>query len=114
MKFVRGDSLSFKFLISLKEGEEIQIEDIEELYVTCRQYPNSKAPILFQKELKDVKIENGYCHVVFEPKDTENLEYGLYYFDTEITLKNGYRKTRLYTFTLTEETTIHGGEAIGK
>ena len=55
----------------------------------------------------DITFENGYINCTFLPQDTQNLPYGKYYFDIEITLKNGYRKSKLYNFTITEETNIH-------
>ena len=110
MDFVRGDTFSFKFKITTSGGGNITINDIDTLFITCREYPNESSPIIFQKTKTDVTIDNNYCHVVFEPEDTEKLDLGMYYFDVEITLPSGYRKSKLYTFTLTPETTIHGCE----
>lgn len=110
--FVRGDTFAFKFLIKTEESP-INTNDIDTLYITCKKGTDNISETIFQKNLEDVTIENGYCHVVFEPKDTQKLNYGRYYFDIEITLKSGYRKTKLYTFTLTEETTLHGGNDNG-
>ena len=108
MEFVRGDSFPFKTLVTYLNGNPIKREDISTLFVTCRQYANINYPILFQKELDDVEIDkDGYCHIVFEPADTEGLDYGKYFFDIEITLNSGYRKSKLYEFELTKETTIH-------
>lgn len=108
MKFVRGDSFAFKILLSFANNKPIKTSDIETLFVTCRQYPNINFPVLFQKMLNDVEIDkDGYCHIVFEPVDTEDLDYGKYFFDIEITLNSGYRKSKLYEFELTKETTIH-------
>ena len=111
MNFVRGDSFPFKTLVTYLNGNPIKREDISTLFVTCRQYANINYPILFQKTIDDVTIdEEGYIHVIFNPKDTENLDYGQYYFDIEITLNSGYRKSFLNTFQLTYETTIHTEE----
>ena len=108
MNFVRGDSFPFKVLLSFADKKPIKKSDISTLFVTCRQYANTNFPILFQKELDDVEIDkDGYCHIVFEPADTEGLDYGKYFFDIEITLNSGYRKSKLYEFELTKETTIH-------
>ena len=106
MEFVRGDTFPFKFKLSMSDGSVIATSDIATLYITCRKSTYKESPIIFQKKLDDVTIKDGYCHVVFDPQDTENLMYGDYYFDVEVTLKSGYKKTKLFSFTLTEETTI--------
>ena len=115
MQFVRGDSFSFKVLISSSRGNKIKIDDIATIFVTCREYPNINYPILFQKTKNDVVLDNNsFLHIEFKPSDTENLDYGHYYFDIEITLNSGYIKTVLYNFELTKETTIHlAGEING-
>lgn len=110
----RGDTLPFKTKISLSEGTPIKTQDIDTLLITGRKKTLIKSPIIFQKTLEDVTIdEEGYCHAVIEPEDTQELSYGSYYFDIEITLNTGYRKSRLYQFKIIEETTIHEGENNG-
>ena len=58
MQFVRGDSFSFKVLISSSRGNKIKIDDIATIFVTCREYPNINYPIFFQKTKNDV-VEYG-------------------------------------------------------
>lgn len=112
MEFVRGDTFSFKFLINRKDGTAVKKDDIDTLFVTVKKTIYSQNTI-FQKTLNDVEIDSkGYCHVIFKPEDTETLEYGKCVFDVEITLKNGYRKTKLFEFNLEGETTFHGGEIL--
>lgn len=115
MEFIRGDTFAFKFPIKLANKAIITKNDIYTLFITARKYTTETSPILFQKTLDDVEIDtDGYCHVKINPEDTEKLTYRLYYFDVEITLKNGYRKSKLFEFKLTQETTIHGsGDASG-
>ena len=108
ISFVRGDTFPFKFKLTMKDETIIKKEDIDTLFVTIRKYANKSSPIIFEKTLDDVEIdEEGYGHVKFNPEDTEELIYGSYFFDIEITLTNGYRKTKTCQFTLTKETTIH-------
>lgn len=107
-EFVRGDTFAFKFKLTIQDKVAIQKEDIDTLFITCRRYASKEFPVVFEKTLDDVEIDdNGYCHAKFEPKDTEKLAYGSYFFDIEVTLKNGYRKTKLFQFKITKETTIH-------
>lgn len=108
MEFIRGDTFPFKTSIKFKDGEVLTKEDIETLFITSRKYPTKTSPIIFQKTLDDVEIdEEGYCHARINPEDTEDLAYGSYFCDIEITLKSGYRKTKLFKFEITKETTIH-------
>ena len=108
--FVRGDSYPFKIKIKDKNGNPIHIEDIKSLFITFKHDTRRDSKIIFQKTLLDVDIDNeGYCHCIFNPEDTETLTYGPYFFDIEVTLINGYRKTSIYSIELTDETSTHGG-----
>lgn len=115
MEFIRGDTFAFKFLIKLANGQISTKEDINTLFITTRKYATKSSEIIFQKTLNDVEIDDeGYCHVKFNPEDTESLAYGSYFFDVEITTNGGYRKTKLFQFKITKETTIHeSGDSSG-
>ena len=102
ISFTRGDTYSYKF-----RYKNINKDDIDTLFLTCRQEPNEKSPILFEKEKKDFVIDDEYIHGEFATSDTENLDYGVYHFDIEMTLKNGYRKTKIGQFEITRECTFH-------
>lgn len=107
-KFVRGDTFAFKVLLKTKNNIILKKEDVETIYITARKNTQENGQILFQKDINDISLdENGYCHAKFNPEDTETLKYGTYLFDVEITLKSGYRKSKLYKFEITKETTIH-------
>lgn len=109
--FIRGDSYLFKVRVKHKNDDTpLQQMDVDTIFVTFRENTFNTSNIIFQKQLSDISIdENGYCHVAFDPSDTESLNYGTYYFDIEITLTNGYRKTKTYSVSIMDETTIHGG-----
>lgn len=113
MKFVKGDTQAFKFKITTKDGEDVERGDISALLITCKKAPSDNSPVIFQKTLEDVTLEDGYYHAVFAPEDTQSLPIGKYYFDIEVTLARGYRKTKLVAFELTAETTVHGGSSYG-
>lgn len=113
ISFTRGDTFPFKFKTKLNNGTVVTKEDIDTLFITVRKYATKTSPIIFQKKLEDIEIdEEGYCHTLFKPEDTEELMYSNYFFDIEVTLKNGYRKTKLQQFSITKETTIHEGGVI--
>ena len=115
MEFIRGDTFAFKFLVTFEDGTPITKSDLETLFITVRKRPNKTSPILFEKTLDDVEIDDkGYCHARFEPQNTEELFYGSYFFDIELTTNSGYRKSKLMEFKITKETTIHGsGDKVG-
>lgn len=112
MEFVRGDTMPFQFKITNLNGDSINIEEIDTMILTCRKYNIKSSPILFQKHKEDFTFEEESYHATIEPKDTENLDYGTYNYDIEVTLKDGYRKTAKGSFTITEEDTIHDSEVI--
>jgi hypothetical protein len=113
MDLIRGDTATVKFPITYKDGSNVELEDIDTIYVTFKKNTYTK-DFVFQKDLQQIKRnEDGlYCFTI-EPKDTETLPYGDYAFDIEVTLKNGYRKTKLENLRLENETTFHGGDEDG-
>lgn len=112
ISFVRGDTFAFKVNVFLYNKTILTSDDVESIFITVRKEPTSLCEIIFQKTIDNITFEDGYINCTFLPQDTQNLPYGKYYFDIEITLKNGYRKSKLYNFTITEETTIHEDEQI--
>lgn len=105
--FIRGDTLSFKFPIKKFDGSNIELDEIETLFITARREPYENSPILFQKKIEDLTIEEGYCHAEFKPADTEELCCPNYYFDISLTLKSGCRKTKVYKANLDTKTTYY-------
>ena len=107
INFIRGDTFNFKFPIKIKDGTNIEEEDINTLFITLREEPYESSPEIFQKKLSDITIKEGYGHATFKPEDTEKLCCANYFFDISITLKNGCRKTRLYKLSLDTKTTYY-------
>ena len=112
VNFVRGDTFSFKVKLTLLNQEILTKDEIDTIFITIRKEPTTASKIIFQKTIDNITFEDGYINCTFLPQDTQKLSYGKYYFDIEITLKNGYRKTKLYSFMLKKETTIHEEEQI--
>ena len=115
MDFVRGDTFAFKVKILKSDKTIVKKDELKSVFLTVRKSVFQASPILFQKTIEDIEIdEEGYCHIKFESNDTEKLPYGIYYFDIEVTTISNYRKTKLFQFKLTEETTMHeSGDEIG-
>jgi len=109
MKFIRGDSQPFKFRIIDNEEKNISSETIEKLILTCRKYNLQSSPVIFDKNKEDFTFEENYWHSEFKPEDTRELDYGIYNFDIECTLKDGTVKTLKSQFEITDEDTIYEG-----
>lgn len=105
--FIRGDTLPLKFKINYKDKNVVQLNDIATLTLTCRKYTNENSPILFKKDKEDFTLSDDFYHVVIKPENTQNLDYGVYNFDIECVLNDGYTKTLKGEFKITDETTIH-------
>lgn len=107
IEMYRGDTLVIVFAIEDIAGEKISKEDIETLYLTARKYPDLDSKVLFEKQMKDFNVVDGLFEVTIEPKCTEGLRVDIIYYDFEVTLKNGYRKTEVGTIKLKKDVTIH-------
>ena len=112
LEFPRGDTKVFKFKITDKNGEKLNLTSTDKLYMTVKKDVNSNT-VIFQKrigngiEFKD----DGYYYVTILPSDTSELSYGQYGYDIEIKTGTGIVKTLVVgTITLTEEYTFKGDE----
>ncbi len=115
IEFVRGDTPTLVFPIKNKSGEIIVLEDIDTLILTCRRHPDRVSDIIFEKNKEDFRFEDNKYKVTLKPEDTQELVYsdGTFYFDIEVTLKTGQRKTRNYEMNLEKDCSIHGGDDVG-
>lgn len=112
LEFTRGDTKKFKFRLRDKNKQPIELAPTDKLYLTAKKDPNSNA-IIFQKTIGNgIELkEDGYYHVTINPDDTNQLPYGTYGYDVQITTVTGKTKTFIVsTITLTEEYTHKGDE----
>ena len=107
LSFIRGDSCPLKFKIQDVEGSSVLKEDLNSLYLTCREANNKYSKIIFKKEIKDFDYENDYYFINIEPKDTQELPYGTYNFDIQATFLDNEVQTLKGEFTITDEDTIY-------
>ena len=115
IEFVRGDTPKLSFPIINKSGEVIPMENIDTLILTCRRNPDKSYKILFEKNKGDFTFEDNKYKVKLKAEDTQELTYSnnTFYFDIEVTLTNGTRKTKLFELNLEKDCTIHGGDDSG-
>lgn len=107
IEMYRGDTLIIVFAIEDIAGEKINKDDIETLFLTARKYPDLDSKVLFEKEMKDFNMVDGLFEVTIEPECTEKLRLDTIYYDFEVTLKDGFRKTEVGTIKLKKDVTIH-------
>lgn len=105
----RGDIRKVKFHV--KSGETVRT-DMTEIYMSVKASTKSKE-CLIQKKLADGSITLGpdddYYHFIFNPEDTDGLNYGTYPFDIEL-VGAGYKQTIVGRLRLTDEVTFAHNE----
>lgn len=104
-ELIRGDSAVIEFELTDDNDENIPLSDIDTLILTARPYPDCEE--LFTKEKSDFALEDKTYSVEILPKDTEELNLKKFYFDIEITLKDGTRSTLLGEINLEKDITTH-------
>lgn len=107
---IRGDTINLVFPLKDENDNIITLDQIDTLVLTSRKYPNKNSPILFNKNKEDFILDDdGQYNVTISPTDTETLTDNEVYFDIEVTLKNGIRKSKIVKIILEKDYTIHGG-----
>lgn len=109
MEFTRGDTHFVKFKRINSSGNDIEIEP-KAMYFTVK-HNEYDEEFIFQKTIDNFhKDENNFWHFVIKAEDTENLEYGDYFYDLEV-ITDDYTKTIAKgEITLTKEVTFKGNE----
>ena len=92
---VKGDNASFP--LERRDSEDnLILTKANQLVITCKanEYTDD---VIFQKKLSDgsITFEDGVYTFEINGNDTENLDYGLYYFDIVIFDEKGNKKTLL-------------------
>lgn len=105
----RGDTKQLKF-VRMSGGEPITSQ-ADQIYFTVKRAVNPlpKEPVL-QKTIDDMVFdEEYYYHLTIEPEDTDELEFGDYDFDIQITA-DGVKHTTCGTLQITKEVTFAENE----
>lgn len=92
MEITRGNNKTFKFQRK-REDESVITELPKQMYITFKNDEYEK-DALFQKRLNNGTIEysksDNYYRFEIVPEDTDDLDYGNYFFD--ITIRNNHNK----------------------
>ena len=102
----RGDIKLVRFLVQNLDDSQVTVS-FTEIYFTVKKTANDRE-YYFQKKLTTggiVKLAPGDYQVRIEPEDTQNMKYGNYKFDIQITYENQVKETFVGDFVLTEEIT---------
>lgn len=107
LEMTRGDTLRFKFQRKT-ENEEIIYEKLDKMYFTVKKNRETKKVLIQKTSDHGITYDEGtgYYHVVIEPEDTDNLSYGKYYFDVEITKNDIVKTIILGTLQINKEVTF--------
>ncbi len=107
LEMTRGDTLKFKFQRKT-ENEEVIKEKVDKMYFTIKRNQETKKALIQKTSDHNITYDEvtGYYHVVIEPEDTDNLSYGKYYFDVEITKNDIVKTIILGTLQINKEVTF--------
>lgn len=87
IEITRGDTLMISRQLTDTDDNVLTInEKTDEINFTIRK--NMDSDVLLHKDLTDgIKLrENGIFDITILPKDTEEMEFGVYGFDIEVTI----------------------------
>ena len=114
MEITRGDYKSFKFKRTRKKDKSVIADRPSEMYITFK-IDAHEEEALFQKRLGDGSItyseEDNYYRFAIIPDDTDDLEYGTYFYDVEVIASGNKPRTILKgVLDVTEEYTHKANE----
>lgn len=89
MSMVRGDDEEFSLSIKISE-QRLELGEGDILKFTVRKTPLSKEKLIY-KEVSE--FSEGNALFIIDSKDTQELDFGEYVYDIELTRENGKIKT---------------------
>lgn len=100
VSLTRGDTATFSLTIKNADGTDYEITEDDQILFTVKRSTRDKE-IVIQK----ASINN---QITITPRETENLEYGTYYYDVELRRLDGFVSTVIppHVFKLTDEVTF--------
>lgn len=102
ISFVRGDTKLISRIFKDKDDNILIFnKETDKMNFTVRRYINSEVSI--HKNLDSIIVdEEGKYTIIINPEDTENLSFGTYGYDIELTIGDYVRTVESGTFTLLE------------
>lgn len=109
MVIIRGDTGKFKFQRKDIQGNPITVKADKIYFTVKRNYVNFQ-PVI-QKKIEDMFFDNeGFYHFTILPSETDNLEYGNYYYDIERIVDGDKMTISKGTLKIDKEITFSGNE----
>ena len=88
INLIRGDSLELLILINDIDGNPFKPQPTDRLRFAMKKEVSDDYVVALQKE---IPVETLLLKI--EPEDTKNLDFGNYYYDIELTTKEGVVET---------------------
>lgn len=105
-EFVRGDTCPISWPLKDANGNDLMLEDGDEMYFTVKEsYKKKEFKIQKRFSKGEITYENNKYHTVFEHEDTAKLKFGTYEYDIQIKSGNLVSTAGMGTITLTPEVT---------
>lgn len=110
-EFPRGDTCPIKFDVKDKNGEAVDLTEMDEIYFTVKKNYSTSAFILQKKKsLGQITVNGSVATLVLTHDDTKTLKYGKYVYDVQVR-SGSYVKTILIgELVLTNEATHYNNE----
>lgn len=115
MQITRGDTKNYKFKRVNKTDDSVITTRPDTMYLTVK-FDYNVDNVLFQKELDNgIKFdeETSYYYFTIKPSDTNELPYGKYVYDIEVTDHGKVTTIAIGEIDLTEEVTFYTNKENG-
>lgn len=89
LAIVRGTTKTMTVSVTDESGSVYELENGEVLRFGVKKHPGDQS-YLFSKEMSYDSLENGVYSFMIDPSDTEDLEFGCYYYDIGLQSGDSY------------------------
>lgn len=89
LAIVRGTTKTMTISLTDESGAVYELGTNEKLRFGVKAHPGDPA-YLFSKEMSSESLDDGLYSFMIEPSDTENLDFGCYYYDIGLQSGDAY------------------------
>ncbi len=89
LAIVRGTTKTMTIGVTAEDGSTYELEEGEILRFGVKKHPGDST-YLFSKEMSASSLTDGVYTFKIDPVDTENLDFGCYYYDVGLQHDNEY------------------------
>lgn len=110
-EFPRGDTCPIKFTVNAKDGSELDLSTMDEIYFTVKKnYSTSEYVLQKKKTTGGITVNGATATITLEHDDTKTQKYGEYVYDVQIRSGTYVKTVLIGKFTLTNEATHYTNE----